>query len=82
MAQVRLRAEAKQLHRGRVLYTGDEFSTSEAEAADLVAMRFASVVAQVAAYADKAEHAEPAPHRGRPAKKTTTYRRRDMRAEG
>lgn len=42
--QVRLRAEARQVRNGRGLFRGDPFSAPEAEAADLVALGFASRV--------------------------------------
>jgi hypothetical protein len=42
--KVHLRAEARQLRDGKVVFRGDPFTASPEEAADLVSMSFASVV--------------------------------------
>lgn len=68
---VRLRAAARQLYDGRRLVPGDEFDATEADAEDLIALRFATRVVP------------PPPTIPSPLVSGTrrTYKRRDMRAE-
>lgn len=87
--RVHLRAEAKQLRDGKAVYTGDPFTATPEEAADLVALRFASVVDHSV---DKEEESPPVVS-GKPklrrkdlsgekvAPAPGSYRRRDLRAD-
>ena len=88
--KVHLRAEAVQMHNGVRLIRGDRFTASQEEAADLIALRFASVVPEefaIPTVADIQTKVESPVKRGpgRPKKQdgdpVGRYRRRDLRAE-
>ncbi len=69
---VQLQAESSQLHDGKLLVRGDKFIASDAEAADLVAMHFASVVPQSGAKDEE----------GAPPSTTTRTRTRRISLQG
>lgn len=85
-ARVHLRAEAFQLRNGKKVYRGDPFTASPEEAADLVALSFASVVDHGIDKEVEAPPLKPTIRRKvltaeKPAPTPGSYRRRDLRAD-
>lgn len=78
---VHMRAEMYQLRDGKPVFRGDPFIASPEEAADLVALRLASIVE---AQGLEVEEELPPSKPKKPIlrRKVPTYQRRDLRAEG
>lgn len=67
-----IKALTKIVHDGVPRFTGTEFEVSDADGADLIAMRMAQRVSR---------HAEPRSQTSEPRPSKRTYTRRDLRAQ-